>query len=402
MFDAFKIKDFRVYWLGMLVSFTGSWVQTVAQSWLVFDLTGSAWLLGVVAFLGTAPILVFSLFAGVFADRLNKKNILILTQTIFMALAFTLAFLVQEKLVTVQAIMMIAFLNGIVMAFDSPTRQSIVVELVGKRHLLNAIALNSAAFNSARVLGPALGGIFIASLGMAGCFYINGFSFLAVLAALMVIKLSPYKRAGMKDFLGDLREGLRFVRNNPGIKVLMLMVGTISVFGLSYVVLLPVLAKDFFGLGPSGLGMMMSASGAGALLSAVSLASVGDFRNKEKFLFINAFIFSLGLILFSLCKVYILSLVLLSLIGYSAVSVTSIINTILQSSAPDEFRSRVISIFMLTFSGGMPLGSLFAGWVAQIIGASQAFLAAGSLCLIFFYLLFAKGSITIINNHQRR
>jgi len=388
MFSSLSIRNFRIYWLGMFVSLIGTWVQVVAQSWLMFQLTNSVFLLGLVGFLSSIPIFLFSLFGGVVADRMNKKNVLLFTQNAFMLLAFLLALLTQMKLITPVQIMLIALLNGTVMAFDAPVRQAVVAELVGKEHLLNAIALNSAAFNSARIIGPALAGILIASIGMSGCFYINGISFLAVIIALLLISVNNgSRRSAGTHLIKDLRDGLKFIKDNRIILILLTMVGITSLFGISYVILMPVFANDVLNVGVKGLGLLMSFTGFGALIGALILARLGDFKYKGKLLISSAIIFSISLVLFSLSKTYSISLIILILIGGASVTATGLINTLLQTLVPDEFRGRAMSAFMLTFAGFMPFGNLFAGTLAHICGVSLTVLIGGITCAVFFIII---------------
>jgi MFS family permease len=385
MFSSLKIKNFRIYWAGMLISLIGTWIQSVAQSWLMFDLTNSAFLLGLAGFLGSIPIFLLSLFGGVAADRINKRAILLFTQNAFMALAFILAFLTQLRLITPWQVMLIALLNGIVMAFDAPSRQARVVELVGREHLLNAVALNSAAFNSSRLIGPALAGMLIASIGMSGCFYINGISFLAVIAALAFIKVKPgFKKEPQKAFTKDLMEGLHFIRNHRTILLLITTVGITSLFGISYVILMPIFANDILRVGVKGLGALMSATGLGALVAALSLARFSKMRQKGKFLTFALAVFSLSLILFALSRIYLFSLLALVFIGWSSVLATSLINTSLQELVPDNFRGRVMSAFMFTFAGIMPFGNLLAGGLAQAWGVSVTVAVSGVVCAVSF------------------
>jgi MFS family permease len=388
MFSSLKVKNYRIYWFGMFVSLIGTWIQVVAQSWLVFQLTNSAFLLGVVGFLGSIPIFFLSLFGGVLADRLNKRNILIATQSAFMLLAFLLAALTQAKLITPLQIMIIAVLNGVVMAFDAPSRQAVVVELVGKEHLFNAISLNSVAFNSSRIIGPALAGILVAFIGLSGCFYINGVSFLAVIVALFLIRLKN-NRIISKDStaIKDLKDGINFLKNNRLIMILITIVGIISLFGVTYALFMPIFANDILKVGVKGLGVLMSASGFGALIAALILARLGDFRRKGKFLVLSFMIFSVSLILFSLSKSYIFSLIILIFIGGSTVAAIALINTLLQTKVPDVFRGRVMSVFMLTFAGIMPFGNLISGWIAQALGVSVAVMISGIICTVFFIII---------------
>jgi len=387
MFSSLKIKYFRIYWLGMFVSLIGTWIQSIALSWLVFQLTNSAFLLGVVGFLSSIPIFVLSLFGGVLADRINKRNILIFTQIAFMLLAFLLAVLTQFKIITAQQIMFIALLNGIIMAFDAPARQSIVVELVGREHLFNAIALNSVAFNSSRIIGPAIAGILVSLIGMSACFYLNGISFLAVIIALFYIKYRKGLTQNNNSAFKDLKEGLIFIRGHRLILALISMVAAVSLFGISYVILMPVFVNDVLDIGVKGLGVLMSSTGIGALIGALSLARLGDFKYKGRLLISSVFLFSFSLIGFSLSKSYLLSIFILVFIGCTSVVPIALINTLIQVNVPDKFRGRVISLFMITFAGMMPFGSLISGALAQGLGVSAALFLCGVTCLVLFTLI---------------
>jgi len=369
------------------VSLVGTWIQSVAQSWLVFQLTNSAFLLGVVGFLSSIPIFVFSLFGGVLADRLNKRNILIITQTSFMFLAFLLAALTQFKIITPWQIMFIAVLNGLIMAFDAPARQSIIVELVGREHLFNAITLNSVAFNSSRIIGPAIAGVLVSLIGMSGCFYLNGISFLAVIIALIYIRLGKGYNENNNSALKDIKEGLIFISRNPLILALVSMVAAMSLFGISYVILMPVLADNVLGVGVRGLGVLMSSTGIGALIGALGLARMGDFKYKGRFLIGTVFLFSIALTFFSLSKNYFLSIFILVFIGYSSVVPLALVNTLLQANVPDKFRGRVMSVFMITFAGTTPFGNLISGSLAQALGVSNALFLCGLICLALFMLI---------------
>ena len=385
MFSSLQVRNYRVYWIGMFVSLIGTWIQQVAQSWLVFELTNSAFLLGLVGFLSSIPIFLLSLFGGVLADRLNKRNILILTQTVFMLLAFVLAVLTQNKLITPSQIMVIALLNGIVMAFDAPARQSMVVELVGKTHLFNAIALNSVSFNSSRVIGPAIAGILVATIGMSGCFYINGISFLAVIIALWTISIKR-ETADIKSkgAFHDLKEGLVYIKGNRLIVALISFVAVASLFGVAHIILMPIFANDILKVGVKGLGVLMSASGCGALIGALILAKLGDFKFKGKLLSGSTILFSFALIIFSLSKIYWVSLAAMFFVGGTSVTSIALINTLLQMRTEDKFRGRVMSVFMITFAGFMPFGNLLAGTLAQVMGVSFAVFSGGLICAAFF------------------
>lgn len=371
----------------MFVSLVGTWIQSVAQGWLVFQLTNSAFLLGVVGFLSSIPIFILSLFGGVLADRVNKRNILILTQAAFMLSAFLLGALTQFKFITPAQIMLIALLNGVIMAFDAPARQSIVVELVGKEHLFNAITLNSVAFNSSRIIGPAIAGVLISIIGMSGCFYLNGISFLAVIIALFYIKFDSSGQRKNGTILKDIHEGLVFISGHRLVLALVSLVAAISLFGVSYVILMPVFASHVLGVGIRGLGILMSSTGLGALAGALSLARLGNFRAKGKFLVWSVFAFAVCLIAFSLTKNYFLSIFTLIFVGCSSVIPIALVNTLLQVNVPDEFRGRVMSLFMITFAGITPFGNLISGTLAQSYGVSAALLFCGFACLVLFTLI---------------
>ena len=372
----------------MLVSLVGSWIQITAQSWLIFNLTRSAFLLGVVGFLSSIPVFFLSLFGGLLADRKNKKNILIWTQTAFMALAFILAVLTQLKLITPGQIMLIAFLNGIVMAFDAPSRQAVVAELVDSRHLMNAIALNSAAFNSARMIGPAFAGVLVAAVGMSGCFYINGISFLAVIAALLVINLIAVPRniPSGRPFK-DLHEAVIFIKNNRAIFLLIIQVCVVSLFGISYVILMPIFSDNILHVGVRGLGFLTGSSGAGALIGALILARLGDFKYKGRLLVFSSVAFSFSLIVFGMSKMYWLSFAVLFFTGGFSVLALALSNTLLQIKVPHALRGRLMSFFLLTFAGVMPFGNLIAGSIAQVWGAGFVVTASGVVCASIFIII---------------
>jgi len=387
MFSSLKVKYFRIYWLGMFVSLIGTWIQTIAQSWLVFRLTNSSFLLGLVGFLGAIPIFLLSMFGGVLADRVNKRNILICTQFSFMLLAFLLAVLTQFKFISTWQIMVISLLNGMTMAFDAPARQSIVIELVGKEHLFNAITLNSVAFNSSRIIGPTFAGVLISIIGMSGCFYLNGFSFLAVIIALFYIKLGKGSPKNNNSALRDLKDGLIFIGSDRLILGLIAMVGAVSLFGISYVILMPVFADNVLKTGVKGLGVLMSSAGLGALAGALVLARLGDFKYKGKLLIASVFSFAIFLMLFSLTKNFLLAIFLLVFIGFASVVPIALINTLLQINVPDKFRGRVMSIFMITFAGTMPFGHLISGSLSQVFGVSWALFFCGLSCLALFLVI---------------
>ncbi len=385
MFSSLKIRDFRLFWFSMFLSLIGTWVQSMAQSWLVFKLTNSAFLLGVAGFLSYLPVSLFSLAAGALVDRTVKRNLILATQIIFMVLAFILAFLVQHNIVRVWHIIVIAFLNGLVFSIDAPARQAMVVELVGKNRLLNAIALNSAAFNSARTLGPALAGVLIAIVGMAGCFYINAFSFLPVIAALIFIKQKSFvSNAKFNTFFRDIKEGLNFIKGNRFLLFLLSLVGMVSIFGVSYVILMPIFAQEILRSGTAGLAILMSANGLGALAGALNLARLKQAESSLKILKVSVFIFFVSIMLFSLSRYLWLSAILLVMAGYGGASSMSMANTLLQVNVPDEFRGRLMGVFMMMFGGLMPFGNLISGSLAHFFGAPIVTFGGALLSLLIF------------------
>jgi len=374
----------------MFVSLCGTWIQWTAQNWLVYDLSGSSFLLGLVVFVTHIPIFLFSLFSGVVVDRKDKKNILLLTQTSFMFLAFILAIITHFRIVTVKAILIIALFNGIIFSLDAPARQSIIVELVGKKNLLNAIALNSLAFHSARMVGPAVGGILIAIISVAGCFYLNAISFLAFIFVLLLIKPKRPPRNSNNHFMHDLKSGVKFVKNNPIYIVLLSIVGIVSFFGFSYIVLMPVFARDIFRVGAKGYGFMLSAGGIGSILAAIFIARLKDLQKQPPILFVALFVFAFSLIAFSISRNFLISCAILVFGGFSSLGTFVIINSLIQASVPDEFRGRIMSMFMFTFAGTIPFGSLISGSLASVIGANRTITLFGTTCLVLFLLLSKK------------
>lgn len=353
----------------MFVSLIGTWIQSMAQSWLVFEMTQSSFLLGLVGFLNYLPISFLTLAAGVLADRCVRRNLLIYTQLGFMILAFTLAALVYYHRIMVSQILILAFLNGIVIALDAPVRQAMVVDLVGKQHLLNAIALNSASFNSARIIGPALAGILIAVVGTDGCFFINALSFLPVLAVLFFIKPGRSFSSISKrmSIAGGVKEAFSLIRSNQIFSGLLLIVGVISLFGISYLVLMPVFAQDIFHRGAKGLALLMTANGIGALTGALSIARLKNTDKRLGLLKRSIILFFISIMLFSLSSSFVLSLCFLIFVGFGATRSMSLINTILQTTVGDEYRGRLMGAFIMMMTGFVPFGNLMAGTAAHYL-----------------------------------
>ncbi len=381
MFRSLHHRNYRLFFSGQLVSLCGTWMQNVAQSWLVWQLSHSAFWLGVVGFMTFVPQLLFSLIGGTVADRFPKRNTIIATQTISMLLAFILAALVWTNVVTVGWVCFMAFCLGTVNSFDMPARQAFVVEMVGKEDLTNAIALNSAIFNSARLIGPALGGIVIGVVGTAWCFFLNGVSFIAVIAGLFAMRLPPAQIHHMgQSVLRSAREGYSFIRTEPVIRSVMIMVAVLTVFGWSYSVLLPLFADDVLHVGAIGLGNLYSANGIGALASALFIATTGDKLDMKTSMFRSVAIFLAGVCIFALSHWVWLSMASLVLIGMGLISFFAMANSTMQMRSPDHLRGRVMGIYAIVFGGFYPFGSLEVGTCAHLIGATNIILINAILC----------------------
>ena len=373
MFAALRHPNYRLFFCGQLISLCGTWMQNVAQPWLVYELTGSKLLLGLVSATSSLPVLVLSFVGGVTADRYPKRYVMFFTQTWLMTSALIYWVLIATHHINVPWILVLSLFSGIAMAFDVPTRQSFVIELVGKKDLMNAIALNSSMFNAARIIGPSIGGVIIASMGIANCFLLNSLSFLAIIVAILRMDIRPRPVNGLSNsILKDILEGLNYARRQPVIRTALLISAVSSVFGAPYMVLLPVFANDVFHIGAKGLGFMMAASGLGALTGALGLASMGDFRRKGLLLLGGILVFSATIQLFGWSHWINLSIFCLVIAGSSMTLYRSTCNTLLQTTTPDALRGRVMALFHLGFAGVAPLGSLQAGFVAQYFGVHLA------------------------------
>ncbi len=371
-FAALRHRNFRLYYFGQLISLTGSWMQSIAFSWLVLVLTNSAFYLGLVGALQTLPVLLFSFLGGVVADHTPKLRLLFLTQAVLMLLALALGVLVDIKLIQVWMLCMLVFLSGTAMAFDIPVRQAFIVELVGKPDLPNAIALNSTLFNATRVAGPAVGGVVIAAVGMANCFYLNAASFLAVLVALVLMKLPPTQPATWTPFLRAWKELLDYLLERRELKLVLVLMTTVAVLAMPYFVLLPILARDTLGVGPGGFGLLMATSGGGAFAGGLTLARRLQHRPPMPSFLAGQGLFLLGLMGLGLCRNYYAALGFISLAGFGMVTQLSTGNSLLQLNVPDALRGRIMSLFGLIVMGFAPLGSILYGGAAHFVGAGPA------------------------------
>ena len=380
--SALRHRNFRLFYFGQILSLVGTWMQSTAQGWLVLELTNSELLLGAVTAAASTPILLLTLYAGVVADRMDKRTIILVAQAAAMAIALALAVLTHTGAITFGWMLVLVLLLGTANAFEVPTRQSFFVELVGKDDLTNAIALNSSAFNLTRIVGPALAGALIGAVGIAACFYLNAVSYLAVIAGLLAIRRPPYTPPPRTaSTLENLREGFAFLWGNRLAWTLVTLIAAASILALPYAMLLPVFARDVLGVGARGLGWLLSAAGAGALVGGIALASVGARVRRGPLLLVSSVCFTLMLGAFTLSRHFPLSLLLLAAAGFFLISFTATVNAMLQTVVPDRLRGRVMSVYVFMFLGMTPLGSLQAGALARWIGAPAA-LGVGTLLLL--------------------
>ena len=379
---ALRHRNFQLFFAGQLISLVGTWMQTVAQSWLVYRMTGSTLLLGAVGFASQIPVFLVAPIGGAIADRSNRHRVVIATQTVSMALAFLLAVLTLTHRIQVWQIMLLAAGLGVVNAFDIPARQAFLMDMVGREDLMNAIALNSSMFNGARILGPAVAGIVVAWVGEGWCFFANAVSYIAVIAGLLMMKLEhPANLANRGSPIAHIIEGFRFVLDAAPIRAILLLLGLVSLAGMPYSVLMPVFASDILHGGARELGMLMGATGVGALLGALSLATRVGVKGLGRIIGLCAAGFGASLILFSFSRIFWLSMVLLVPVGFTMMIQMASSNTLLQSMVPDQLRGRVISVYSMMFMGMAPFGAFLAGAIANRIGAPWTVAVGGVACI---------------------
>ena len=388
VFPALQNKDYKAYFLGQLISLIGTWLQIVSQGWLILQLTNSALQIGIIAALSTLPSLFLTLFGGVLVDQFPKKKILLATQSASMILAFTLGILTLTGVVSIWMIGVTAFLLGIVMAIDSPARQAFISEIVTKEQLPSAIALNSGIFNAARVIGPSVAGILIALIGTGGAFLVNGCSYIAVLIALLWMKVQFPTQPRKLDAIKAIKEGLAYSFAHPILRTLIIFTGVSSVFGWSYTTLMPLIAKDTFHLGAVGLGYLYAASGLGSLLATILIATFSKKISPAIFILGGSILFAISLILFSYTSHLLTGLILLFLIGLGLLSQFAMMNTVIQSLVSSQLRGRVISIYILMFIGLTPVGNLAAGWMAEHVGTAITMRSGAIVVLMFSMIIF--------------
>ena len=379
---ALRHRNFRLFLTGQFISLCGTWMQTIAQGWLVLQLTNSAFLVGLVTALGSLPILLLSLYAGVVADRVNKRKFILLLQSLMLAEALTLAILTQFHLITVHWVMGLAAFSGLLTAFEVPTRQAFVAELVDREDLMNAIALGSSAFNLARVIGPALAGGLIATLGLSACFFANAASYLAVIISLLRMDAQGSRARSFVPLWAAMREGFAYVFGHRWPRALVMIVATFSIFGFSFVPLMSVFARDALRLDASGYGVMVAAIGVGAVGAAFFMAAFGDRVRQSRLVLGSSSLFGAVLFTASFAPNFWSAALLFTLTGGVMALNGIAANTMLQSEAPDELRGRIMGFYSFMVLGLAPFGSLQAGWIAEHFGVRFAFAFGGLVCFL--------------------
>jgi MFS family permease len=380
---ALRYRNFQLFFSGQLISLTGTWMQNVAQAWLVYRLTGSAVLLGLVSFAGQIPVFLMAPVGGIVADRFPRRRVVIGTQTAAMLLALVLAALTLTGAVRIWHIFVLSALLGIVNAFDIPARQAFFVEMVGREDLINAIALNSSMFNASRIIGPAVAGILVAAIGEGWCFFANGVSYIAVIAGLLLMTVAERRVVRPPASpLADVIEGFRFVIDSPPIHHLMIMLGVLSVTGMPYAVLMPIFAGQILHAGPKGLGILMGAAGVGALAAALLLASRETVKGLGRWVAISAGAFGASLIGVAVSHTFWLSCAVLLPVGFAMMFEMGSSNTLIQTMSPDRLRGRVMSVYSMMFMGMAPFGAALSGVFAARWGAPATVAGGGVICMV--------------------
>jgi MFS family permease len=379
---ALRHRNFQLFFSGQLISLIGTWMQTVAESWLVYRLTHSAFLLGAVGFASQFPVFLVAPIGGIVADRYNRHKVVIATQIASMIFDSMLAVLTLAGVVQVWHVFVLAILMGIVSAFDIPARQSFLVDMVGKEDLMNAIALNSSMFNGARIIGPAIAGILVAKIGEGWCFAANGVSYLAVIAGLLMMRVErPMALAKFGSPLTHIIEGFNFARHTAPIRAILMLLGLISLVAMPYVVLMPVFADRVLHGGAKGLGILMGATGVGALLGALTLATRTGVKGLGRWVALSCAGFGFSLLMFSFSRHFWLSAALLLPVGFCMMLGMSSSNTLIQAMVPDHLRGRVMALYSMMFMGMAPWGALIGGTTADHLGAPMAVGLGSIACL---------------------
>ena len=379
--SALRHRDFRLFLFGQFVSLCGTWIQTVAQGWLVLQLTDSAFAVGLVTTLGSLPILLFTLYGGVVADRADKRKLVLALQCGMVLEAVALGVLTQLGHITVGWVMVLAVFFGLLSAFEVPTRQALIAEIVGREDLMNAIALGSSAFNLARVIGPAIAGGLIATVGLAACFYVNAASYLAVIVGLGLMRIRRPAVPTRVPALPALLEGIRYVVGNRWPRALMLLIAVFSVFGFSFITMLPVFARDVLGLEADGYGALVSGVGIGAAAAALGMAGLGARARMARLAIGSSVLFGTALTAAALAPEFWTAVLLFTVTGCLMALNGIATNTMLQLQAPDQLRGRVMGFYSFTVLGMAPFGSLQAGWISEHLGVRASLALGGLACL---------------------
>ena len=389
VFKAFQYREFRLLWIGACTSSIGTWMQSVAQSWLVLQISNSPFLLGLDSFLGQIPIFLFSLLGGVIADRFDRRKLLIGSQLVQMSCAFLLASFFAFSKVHVWEILSLSFVVGLAQAFGGPAYQALIPTLVQPKDLPNAIALNSIQFNLARVIGPMLGGLALTSLGAAWCFSLNGFSFVAVIISLLLLQIRPILAKPGISLLSSMKEGIKFIRGKEEMLPLIVLAFLMTFLGVPLIVFLPVVARDIFHQGASIYTLLLCTSGAGAVAGALLVAAFGHIPNKGQATLMTLVVLGALITAFAMSKSLILTCILLFLAGAALIAVFSMISSLVQLIAPDEMRGRVMSVYNVAFRGGMPIGALITGALVPVFTVPVVLGVNGVLlsCLGLYFLL---------------
>lgn len=386
-FPALRHRNFRLFWFGQCISLIGSWMQNIGQSWLVLELTHSALKLSIVTMLQFIPMMIFSLYAGTLVDRFPKRNMLIVTQSSLAVLAAVLATLTWSGAVEYWHVLILSLILGFVNTFDIPTRQSFVIELVGKEDLTNAIALNSSIFNLGRIVGPAVAGLLIGLVGIAACFYLNAVSFIAVIVNLWLIRAPAKVLKGddfgsLKNVSRDIREGLRYINGKPIIKQPLLLLAFISTFVMNYNILVPVFAQQELNQNATGYGLLMTSMGVGSFIGSLTLVVKSRNNPRLRYLVGGALFTSVFLAVLALERNFLLSCITLFFIGFCTIIFTTLVNTMIQLNSSDEMRGRVMSVYTLVFGGVVPIGSFFTGQVTEYAGTPGCMIISGVIGIL--------------------
>jgi MFS family permease len=381
VFAALRHRNFRLFITGQFISLCGTWMQVIGEGWLVLQLTNSPFAVGLVTALGSLPILLFTLYGGVIADRVNRRQFILVLQSLMLTQALTLAVLTATHLVTVHWVMGLAAFSGLLSAFEVPTRQSFLAEIVDRQDLMNAIALNSSAFNLARVVGPAIAAVLIATIGLQACFFANAASYLAVIASLIRMDASASPEPQKDSIMTALREGFSFIFGNPWPRALITIIATFSIFGFSFLPLMPVFARNVLGVGASGYGALVASVGIGAAAAAFFLAGFGHRVRPPRLVLGSSLLFGILLLSASRAPEFRSALVLFTFTGCVMALNGISANTMLQSEAPDELRGRAMGFYSFVVLGLAPLGSFEAGWISEHYGVRTAFGLGAIVCI---------------------